>query len=61
MVIGMLFGGLLWSLDSRLAENNRDRASAEQADSATEPELAAPQPTRVNEKALKQSSADTAL
>ncbi len=61
IMITLLFGALLWSLDSRLAENNRGRATAEKTDRTTEFNLLPTEPTAVTGNVSEQSSADEAL
>lgn len=61
MMITLLFGALLWSLDSRLAENNRSRATAEKLDLQTEFNLFPAEPAPIVENVTEQSSADEAL
>jgi len=61
VLIAILFGALLWSLDSRLAENNRGRAIAEKTESKMQTDLSLPKPVPVKEEVPNQLSADTAL
>ncbi len=60
-MIAVLFGALLWSLDSRLAENNRGRASAEQTDITKKSNLAPQDTLPLPGDVSKQSSADAAF
>ena len=50
------FGAILWSLDSRLAENNRDRAKAGEAELLAEDELLAEEVLPAKDASIKAHS-----
>lgn len=56
MIIAIIFGALLWSLDSRLTKNNRGRATAEKISSPTELNLRQLEPILKYEDVSVQSS-----
>jgi len=53
-----MFGAILWSLDSRLAENNRDRADAEKIEASMKSSLPTANETVGNDQLIKQSTMD---
>jgi len=61
LTIAVLFGALLWSLDSRLAENNRGRATAEKTGSAKALNIPPPEPLPKQGEVSKHSSANETL
>jgi len=61
MLVVVLFGALLWSLDSRLAENNRDRATSEIPETTIELVLPSIEPLVTHDERPNQSTADAAF
>jgi len=61
VMIAVLFGALLWSLDSQLAKNNRDRASFEDIEPETGKDITPFESELVGDDVSKQSSADAAF
>jgi len=53
-----MFGALLWSLDARLAENNRDRAKVEKKSNELEAAAAAKKTQIEKSKAIEQSASE---